>query len=232
MTVPNTTTASSGLAKVVLFDLDGTLTDPSGDFLVSIRHALSMVGVPAPGDKELLAYLGPPLPVTLAALGVPDHETAAATSAYRTRYESERSAGTRVHDGIPALLADLRHLGCRLGVATSKPRIIAEQVLSEVGLRDALDTVAGATLSEQHATKREVIAEALAQNGDPKPSDVVMVGDRIYDIEGARAHGIDAVAVSWGFAQPGEIAGSGARAVVADVAALRDELGIAHPTTR
>lgn len=232
MSGPTAGPAASTLPAVVLFDLDGTLTDPSGDFLVAIRHALSVLGLSVPADSVLLGYLGPPLSVTLAALGVPPEDEDVAVAAYRSRYEDQRSAGTRVHPGIPELLVELRDRGCRLGVATSKPRLIAEQVLAEVGLRDALDTVAGAAMNERNAAKRFVVAEALAQNGDPHPSDVVMIGDRIYDIEGARTHGIDTIAVSWGFAAPGEIESAGARAVVADVMALRAELGLTGTVAR
>ena len=212
------------LPEVVLFDLDGTVTDPSGDFVVSMRHALATTDVAIPSDDILRSFIGPPLHDTLAALGLDTDGIAAATDAYRQRYRQLDSVGTVVHSGIESLLGELRASGCRLGIATSKPQVIAEKILVDVGLGDAFDTVAGASLDERDADKAQVVAKALGQQHFPDPADVVMVGDRSFDVIGARAHGIETVVVLWGFSTEDEFRRIEPRAVVADAEALRVEL--------
>ena len=209
---------------VVLFDLDGTVTDPSDDFVVSMRHALAATGVAVPSDEVLRSFIGPPLHDTLAALGLDADGVTAATDAYRQRYRQLDSVGTVVHPGIGSLLGELRASGCRLGIATSKPQPIAEKILVDVGLGDAFDTVAGASLDERDADKALVVAKALGQQHLPDPTDVVMVGDRSFDVIGARAHGIETVVVLWGFSAEGEFRRLEPRAIVNDAAALRAEL--------
>lgn len=214
------------LPALVLFDLDGTITDPSIDFIASLRHGLEAASVEVPSDRELLAHLGPPLHDSLAAFGLDHHGVLTATAAYRRRYEERDSKGTIVHPGIAELLAELRDLGCRLGVATSKPWPIAQRVLERVGLLGAFDTVAGPDLDERHAAKDLVVARALEQQGHPDPARVRMVGDRSFDVVGARAHRIETVAVTWGFAETGELREAGPMAIVDDAAGLRTALGV------
>lgn len=214
------------LPALVLFDLDGTITDPSIDFVASLRFGLEAASVEVPSDRELLAHLGPPLHDSLAAFGLDQRGVATATAAYRRRYEERDSQGTIVHPGVAELLAELRDHGCRLGVATSKPWPIARRVLERVGLLGAFDTVAGPDLDERHAAKDLVVARALAQQGHPDPAGVRMVGDRSFDVIGARAHNIDTVAVTWGFASTGELLDAGPIAIVDDAIELRTALGV------
>jgi phosphoglycolate phosphatase len=208
---------------LVLFDLDGTLTDPSGDFVVAMRAALESVGATVPPDDDLRTRIGPPLLHTLAAFGLDDATAAVVMDRYRTRYRANRSADTTVHEGMPELLDALRSQGTRIGVATSKPAAIATEVLAQTGLAQLVDAVSGPGLDERDAAKELVIAVALDQHGRPCPERVRMVGDRSFDVLGARAHGIDAIGVLWGFGDRDELTGSGAAAVadtVPDLAGL------------
>lgn len=214
------------LPAVVLFDLDGTITDPSVDFVASLRYGLEAASVEVPSDQELLAHLGPPLHDSLAAFGLDHHGVVTATAAYRRRYQERDSQGTVIHPGVAELLAELRDHGCRLGVATSKPWPIAQRVLERFELLSAFDTVAGPDLDERHAAKDLVVARALDQQGHPDPASVRMVGDRSFDVVGARAHRIETVAVTWGFAATGELRDAGPMAIVDDAAGLRAALGV------
>lgn len=205
---------------VVLFDLDGTLTDPSGDFVVAMRAALESVGATVPPDDDLRTRIGPPLLVTLAAFGLDDDTAVTVMTRYRTRYRANRSADTTVHAGMPELLDALRSRGVRVGVATSKPAVIAAEVLEQTGLAPLVDAVSGPGLNERDAAKDLVIAAALDQHGRPAPERVRMVGDRSFDVLGARAHGIDAIGVLWGFGDVEELTASGAAAIADTVPTL------------
>lgn len=209
---------------VVLFDLDGTLTDPSGDFVVAMRGALDSVGAPVPSDDELRTRIGPPLLHTLASFGLDDDMAAVVMARYRTRYRANRSADTTVHAGMPELLDALRSRGVRIGVATSKPAVIAAEVIEQTGLAPLVDAIAGPGLDERDAAKDLVIAAALDQHDRPAPERVRMVGDRSFDVVGARAHDIDAIGVLWGFGDVEELTASGATAVADTVPALHDLL--------
>lgn len=209
---------------LVLFDLDGTLTDPSGDFLLAIRHALDIVGIDAPPEAVLRGYIGPPLLDTIASLGIEGPDVDRAVGAYRDRYRANGSADTRVHDGIPGVLEALRADGVAVGVATSKPAAIAREVLTQTGLDALVDTVAGPDLDESRAAKHEVVSMALGQHRDPDPSRVRMVGDRSFDVVGAAAHGVATIGVLWGFGSADELTGSGAARVVSSARELDDVL--------
>ncbi|HET8931285.1 MAG TPA: HAD hydrolase-like protein [Acidimicrobiales bacterium] len=205
----------------MLFDLDGTLTDPNGDIVAAMTSALDSVGAPVPADAVLRAHIGPPLLHTLGAFGLDPETAAVVMGRYREAYRANRSADTTVHDGMPELLASLRAAGVRIGVATSKPAEIARDVLDETGLAPLVDTIAGPGLDERDASKDLVVAMALAQHDHPDASTVQMVGDRSFDVLGARAHGIDTIGVLWGFGDATELREAGAVAVADTVLTLR-----------
>ena len=125
---------------------------------------------------------------------------------------------------MPELLDALRGRGVRIGVATSKPAVIAAEVLEQTGLAPLVDAVAGPGLDERDAAKHLVIAAALDQHGRPDPARVRMVGDRSFDVRGARSHGIDAIGVLWGFGDADELTTSGAVALADTVPKLRELL--------
>lgn len=206
---------------VVLFDLDGTIIDPRVGFARCLGDALAAVGVHVPPDEELVAHIGPPLHETLRAYGLDADGTARATAHYRARFEQDGLTGVFVHPGMAELLADLRTVGLRVGVATSKPWPIAREVLGSFDLLHLLDPVAGPDLDEVDAAKHRVIARALAELDDPPVRDVVMVGDRSHDVLGARHHGMDAVAVTWGIGSTEELTDCRPRHLVTSADELR-----------
>jgi phosphoglycolate phosphatase len=214
--------------QLVIFDLDGTLTDSAEGIVSSFRHALGQVGAVVPEGDLTSRIVGPPMHHTLSAMGLGEH-TDAAIAAYRADYTSRGWAMNSLFDGIESLLADLRAAGVRLAVATSKAEPTARRILAHFGLDQHFEVVAGASLDGTRATKADVLAHALAQLR-PLPERVLMVGDRLHDVEGAAAHGVDVVVVGWGYGQ-GDFADDAAPTVstalhVGTVAELRRALGV------
>jgi phosphoglycolate phosphatase len=218
-------TAAATRPQLVIFDLDGTLTDSAQGIVSSFRHALDEVGAEIPDGDLAGRLVGPPMHQTLTAMGLKDPDGAIA--AYRADYSTRGWAMNALFDGIPQLLTDLRAAGVRLAVATSKAEPTAQRILEHFGLDQHFEVIAGASLDGVRATKAEVVAHALAAL-EPLPDRVVMVGDRAHDVEGAAVHGIATVVVDWGYgaADFAEPTGVAAVAHVATVDDLREVLGV------
>ena len=206
-------------ARTVLFDLDGTLVDPAGGITGGILHALQLNGLEHPGDEALNLLVGPPLAMGLLGLpGMTEEMLPRVIADYRAQYETHGLAASRVYPGIPALLGGLREAGCRLAVATSKPEPLARRLLQAKGLHAFFDSIHGSAPEEAvgsptAAGKTGIVAAALQATGGGTEN-TVMVGDRLYDVEGAKNNGLKAIGVSWGFAAVGELEAAGAVAVV------------------
>ena len=208
--------------QLVIFDLDGTLTDSADGVVASFRHALAAVDAEVPdGDLAALA-VGPPMQHTLSALGLGERAPAA-MAAYRADYTRRGWSMNTLFDGIADLLADLRAAGIRLAVATSKAEPTAQRILEHFGIAGQFEVIAGASLDGHRSTKSDVVAHALAQL-EPLPERVLMVGDRAHDVEGAAEHGIATVVVGWGYGGADHTAAAIAR--VASVDELREVLGV------
>ncbi len=211
--------------QLVIFDLDGTLTDSAQGIVSSFRHALAEVGAEIPDGDLAARIVGPPMHHTLQEMGLDDPDTAIAV--YRADYSARGWILNSLFDGIPGLLADLRAADVRLAVATSKAEPTARRIIEHFGLDEYFEVVAGASPDGVRATKADVMAHALAQLR-PLPERIVMVGDRAHDVEGAAAHGIGTVVVGWGYGT-GDFAGPAAvtpQAHVATVDDLREVLGV------
>ena len=215
-----------GGPQLVIFDLDGTLTDSADGVVASFRHALATIGAKVPDGDLAERVVGPPMHHTLASMGLGERADEA-ISAYRADYTSRGWAMNSVYDGIPPLLADLRAARIRLAVATSKAEPVARRILDHFGLTDHFDVIAGASIDGTRASKADVVAYALSQLGT-LPERVLMVGDRAHDVEGAAAHGIATVVVGWGYGRSdfdGQLTATPA-AHVATVEQLRAVLGV------
>ncbi len=219
-------TAAATKPQLVIFDLDGTLTDSAQGIVSSFRHALTEVGADIPDGDLAGRVVGPPMHHTLLAMGLGENADDA-IAAYRADYSTRGWAMNSLFDGIPQLLADLRTAGVRLAVATSKAEPTARRILAHFGLDEHFEVIAGASLDGVRSAKADVVAHALAQL-EPLPERVLMVGDRAHDVEGAAAHGIETVVVGWGYGQADfdEPAGVAAVAHVSTVDGLREVLGV------
>ena len=223
--------------RAVLFDLDGTLVDPAGAITLGIVHALGVHGIEIPDQEVLDSFVGPPLATSLASLpGVTEAMIPSIVEEYRQRYLAEGMQASRVYPGIEDLLRTLNAAGVVCAVATSKPTGLAERLLSIQGIRDHFAAVAGSPEDESipHAGKGPILGAALEAIG-LEPADgplaetspqakVVMVGDRIFDVDGAAAHGLSCIGVRWGYAPAGELEQAGARPIVSTAERLEAAL--------
>jgi phosphoglycolate phosphatase len=215
-------TAAGLQPQLVIFDLDGTLTDSAHGVVASFRHALAAVGAEVPDGDLAALVVGPPMHHTLSGLGLGER-VADAVAAYRADYTSRGWAMNTLFDGIPEMLADLRAADVRLAVATSKAEPTARRILQHFGIAEHFEVIAGASLDGSRAAKADVVAHALAQLA-PLPERVIMVGDRAHDVDGAAEYGIATVVVGWGYGNADVTDAAVAR--VATVAELREVLGV------
>ncbi len=201
------------MKKVLLFDLDGTLTDSAEGIFHCVGHALAAFGIDA-APESLRGYIGPPLNWSFPHFhGLSEEQTDRAIQLFREEYEAGGKFENRVYDGIPALLTALRGAGYLLGVATSKPYRFAIQILDHFGLSPYFDYIAG-TGEDERGGKEEVVRASVAHFGVPA-EEMYMIGDREHDIIGAHAVGIEAIGVLWGYGSRAELAEHGAEHIVA-----------------
>lgn len=215
--------------RYLLFDLDGTLTDSEEGITKSVDHALRTVaGIRTADLSTLTPYIGPPLIDGFMENHHLDYDTAVrCKNAYRSRYEQVGLFENRVYDGIPQALARLADAGRVIALATSKPEVFARRILEHFDLARYFTIVCGATMDGRISQKDEVIAETLRRLGSPAPAQTIMIGDRRHDMQGARAHGLDALGVLFGFGSEEELRQAGAAALVPTPAAMADWL-LAH----
>ena len=186
----------------VLFDLDGTIIDSAPGIVQSIAHTLRAMDRPVPPMKELLHWVGPPLPQSFESRGgIEPDRVDEAVSIYREQYLNVGAYDAKIFDGMGAILRDLRAEGRHLAIATSKPTTPATLMLEHFTLVPYFSVIAAAADDESRGEKHLIIDDALTglANLGIGPSRVLMVGDRIHDIEGARQHGIPCAIVRWGY---------------------------------
>lgn len=205
----------------IFFDLDGTLTDPGEGIIRSIQYALAKMGIDEPDPLRLRAFIGPPLKESFERYYHLKSEDAwQAVEYYREYYREKGIFENYVYPGIPELLSQLREDHKRLWVATSKPTEFSKQILDHFLLDGFFEAVIGSNLDGSRVEKAEVIAFLLEQHPEILPEATVMVGDRKHDIIGARANGVDAIGVGYGYGSPEELEAAGPVAIAADMATL------------
>lgn len=194
----------------VFFDLDGTLSDPAQGITLSIQHALSRLGAPVPEQHELLWCIGPSLRQSFTRLLDGDAARAEeAITLYRERFSTVGMYENEVYPGIPNLLDALRQAGCSLYVATSKPQVYAQKILDHFGLTPMLQRIYGPSLEGKRSEKAELLTHAMEEEGI-HPESCWMVGDRMFDIAGARACGLRSIGVLYGYGSREELTEAGA----------------------
>ena len=198
----------------VLFDLDGTLTNPRVAITSSMAHALGEVGAEVPPIEDLLWCIGPPLRQNFGKLLGPDraHLVENAAHAYLARYATEGVRETTEYPGIDAMLRRIRQAGPRMYLATTKFVDHAEEVLIAFSLRQYFDGVFGARHDGSLGDKRHLLRHIIEETG-LDPGRAVMIGDREHDIVGAKANGIHAIGVTYGFGSRDELANAGADSI-------------------
>ncbi len=183
----------------MIFDLDGTLTDPKEGITRCVQYALAKMGIDEPDADRLIPYIGPPLAYGFKTFhGIDDARIPDAIAAYRERFVAKGMMENKLYAGIPQLLDALGQRGVRLVLATSKLEPYAVRILEHFALLPHFQFVAGSLHDGSRAEKGAVIAhvmETLALH----PASTLMIGDTKFDIIGARENGLDSVAVSYGY---------------------------------
>lgn len=194
----------------VLFDLDGTLTDPGEGFVASVKHALAKLGCPERPDAEIRRHVGPPLQDTLTLLLGGRASVEQAVGFYRERYARQGFLENSVYAGVEDALESLAAQGHALFVATSKPLLFAERILRHFRLHDFFRGVYGSELDGGLSHKTPLIAHVLRAES-LAPTSTVMVGDRAQDMAGALANAVHPIGALWGYGSRQELADAGAR---------------------
>lgn len=206
------------MAKSILFDLDGTLTDSGEGIINCALLTLEYFGLPLPAREELRFFVGPPLTGSFLKLGIPEDRVVEAIQYYRSHYTVTGIHQNSVYPGIEKLLQDLLEQGHKLYVATSKPEFMAKGILEDFGLAKYFTMICGASTDTHRNTKEAVIAHLMESNPDAK--DYIMIGDTIFDVEGAASLGIPTIGVSWGYGDVPDMVAAGAVAIARDTEEL------------
>lgn len=196
---------------ILLVDLDGTITDSLDGIARSLHHALDVVGARWDPSRDIRSIAGPPMPETLSSLGLAGDDLERALAAYRERYTEVGWLENAVFAGMDDLLGRLSGDGYRMAVATSKDQNAARRILDHFQLSAAFEFIGGADLRVGRSAKADVVAHSLAAvgvdpvlAGDGGTPEVVMIGDREHDVEGAGRYGVPTAIVRWGYGRPVE----------------------------
>ncbi|HIW79908.1 MAG TPA: HAD hydrolase-like protein [Candidatus Acetatifactor stercoripullorum] len=213
------------MKKYLLFDLDGTLTDPKEGITASVQYALKAMGIEEPDLEKLTPFIGPPLKDSFMEFYHMDEEQAGqAVLKYRERFETKGLYENKLYDGIPQMLRPLKEKGMHLAVASSKPTVFVERILKHFHIDQYFEAVVGSELDGRRVNKDEVVQETLNRlfgEHPVEPDQVYMIGDRKFDIEGARALGIESVGVAYGYGGMEELKAAKADYIVRSVEELK-----------
>ena len=201
------------MIKYLLFDLDGTITDPKEGITKCVQYALSKFDIEENCDN-LLSFIGPPLTDSFIDFyGFDKQKAELAIKYYRERYAKIGLFENSAIDGIHEVLEKLKEYGYTLAVATSKPTCFAISICEKYDFSKYFDIIMGSELDGTRTKKSEIIYEVLKQL-NAKPEEVVMIGDRKYDIIGAKEVGTASIGVRFGYAEDGELEKAGADFIV------------------
>lgn len=211
--------------QLVLFDLDGTLTDPKPGITRAVQYALARYDITVTDLDTLTPFIGPPLHHSFTRYyGFDSRQAREAVTFYREYFAEKGLYENAVYPDIPRLLERLQTPERRLIIATSKPTVYAQRIVEHFQLGAYFSQVVGSDLELTRTDKALIIADILDAYPDVKREAVVMVGDREHDIMGARAHHLDAIGVTYGYGSLAELQAAGATAIAGSVAELADLL--------
>lgn len=206
--------------NTILFDLDGTLTDPGIGITNSVAYALSKWNIEAKDRSELYKFIGPPLLDSFSEYyGFSEEQAQEALKYYREYFRSKGIYENEVYPGVVKMLESLKSSGKKIVLATSKPEDFAVIILKHFDLYKYFDFVAGATMDEKRTKKGDVIAYAMESCGitEANLKDVIMVGDRKHDVLGAKENNLDCIGVLFGYGDREELEAAGAKFIAEKV---------------
>lgn len=195
--------------KNIIFDLDGTITDSKPGIVKGVQYALHCYGVDEPDLDKLTSFVGPPLYQSfMDYLGCPEDEAKEVVECYREYYAETGLYENAMYEGVEALLYALKEKGYRLLIASSKPRLYVKRILSYFRVMRYFDIVEGSELDSKRTDKAELLSYVL-EKWNLKADECIMVGDRKHDILGAKANGMDSIAVGYGYGSEDELSKAG-----------------------
>jgi phosphoglycolate phosphatase len=199
------------LIKNVLFDLDGTLTDPKEGITRCLQYAMDNLSLPCPAPAELHIHIGPPIRNALSVIMKTEDEELIeeALRIFRVRFSEIGLFENEVFAGVPEMLAALRASSRRLFIATSKPLVFTERILDRFGLTEYFDGIYGSQLNGTLDNKGELIGHVIS-SASLSSGETLMVGDRMYDILGAKKNGCLSLGVTYGYGSEEELRNAGA----------------------
>ena len=200
---------------IVLFDLDGTLTDPGEGITNSVAYALEKYGIEVSDKRELYKFIGPPLKDSfMKYYGFSEDKAEQAIAFYREYFRDKGIFENRVYEGVEHLLRQLHAEGKRIVLATSKPEEFAVRILEHFELKKYFTVTAGASMDSSRSKKGDVIDYAISLCEDFCKDTAVMVGDREHDIIGAKENGLKSIGVLYGYGDENELKTAGADYIV------------------
>lgn len=214
--------------RYILLDLDGTVSDPKVGICTSVQYALKKMGITVEDINELTPFIGPPLRDSFKKYyGIKDEDIEKTIGYYRERFSVIGLFENDLYDGMEAMLRKLKANGKKIAISSSKPRVFVQRILEHFKIDEYFDVVMGSELDGRRESKIDVINETLRLLFDGAPVDkekVVMVGDRLYDVEGAKLAGVKSVGVSYGYGTREELKNAGADVICDSVYELTEEL--------
>lgn len=206
------------MSKYILFDLDGTVTDPEVGITLSVAYALRHYGIEVEDARSLRKFIGPPLHDSFIDFyGFSREKAFEAVDKYRERFAETGIFENEPYEGIHELLAQLKSEGYIMAIASSKPEVFTKRIIEHFDLSPYFTEVCGSELDGKRTDKSEVITYALEKLGAPAAEDVIMVGDRHHDIVGAKKNGLTSIGVLYGFGSEAELHEAGADYIAASV---------------
>lgn len=211
--------------KAILFDLDGTLSNSKEGITKCVQYALKHFGIEEPDLDKLDVFIGPPLVDSfMKYYGFSEEKAREATAKYRERYSPIGVHETSMYPGSKECLEELKKQGYVIGMASSKPEHYCKIVLEDFGILELFDDVVGATMDGRIDTKEEVLEEVFRRWSHFGKDEICLIGDTMYDVEGANAHDIPCIAVTYGFGDVEEMRAGGAVAFVDNLMELPELL--------
>lgn len=207
--------------KAILFDLDGTLIDSSEGITKSTQYALAHYGIIENDLSKFYKFIGPPLVASFKKYyDFPEEQAVEAVAVYRERYNKIGLFECSLYPGVRECIEKLKAQGYLIGMASSKPEVSCRRILEHFGILELFDDVVGATFDGRIDTKEEVLNEVMRRWSDVPKDEMCLIGDTMFDVEGANQVGIRTVAVTFGFGNVQEMVEAGAVAVCDDMEEL------------
>ena len=193
------------------FDFDGTLCDTTEGIFNSIIYSLESYGIHETHREKLNFFVGPPLFESYKTIyNVSDEDANWLVAKYRERYKTKAAEESAIYEGITELLRELKARGKKIAIASSKPRVFVEEISKHHGIDVYYDFISAEDFKNNHSSKKDLINACFEHFGNPNKSEVIMVGDRFYDIDGAKATGVDSAGAVYGFGTEEELTNAGA----------------------